>query len=172
MDLNFKACLLSDVKLLSEIAKETFHETFADMNSPEAMAAYQESSFNIEQLKMEVRNPNSLFLFLYSNGILAGYLKVNEYEAQTEFQDKDGLEIERIYLRKGFQSQGLGSSLLEKAVSIATDRNKKYIWLGVWQHNENAISFYKHKGFEKTGSHDFLMGDEQQKDHVMRKELS
>ncbi|MEX0662991.1 MAG: GNAT family N-acetyltransferase [Balneolaceae bacterium] len=171
MDLDFKTCTLSDIELLSEVAKETFHETFADMNSPETMAAYLESSLNNEQLKKEVRNPNSLFLFLYSNGDLAGYLKVNENEAQTEFQDKDGLEIERIYLRKEFQGQGLGSSLLEKAISTANDRNKRYIWLGVWEHNEKAISFYEHKGFKKTGSHDFLMREEQQKDYIMRKDL-
>ncbi|MCW9705454.1 GNAT family N-acetyltransferase [Fodinibius salsisoli] len=172
MDLDFKTCTLSDVELLSEVAKETFHETFADTNSSETMNAYLESSFNKEQLKKEIRNHNSLFLFLYSNGELAGYLKVNEKDAQTEFQEKDGLEIERIYLRKEFQGQGLGSSLLEKAISIATDRNKKYVWLGVWEHNEKAISFYEHKGFAKTGSHTFLMGEEQQIDYIMRKELN
>ncbi|NGP90273.1 GNAT family N-acetyltransferase [Fodinibius halophilus] len=172
MDLDFNTCTLSDIELLSEVAKETFHETFADMNSSETMAAYLESAFNKEQLKKEISNPNSLFLFLYSNGELAGYLKVNENEAQTEFQDKDGLEIERIYLRKEFQGQGLGSTLLEKAISIANNRNKRYIWLGVWEHNEQAISFYEHKGFITIGSHSFLMGEEQQKDYIMRKELS
>src|SRR5699024_8941348 len=113
------------------------------------LAAYLKSAFNKEQLKSEVRNPSSLFLFLYSNAELAGYLKVNENEAQTEFHDKDGLEIERIYLKKKFQGQGLGSSLLEKAIAV-----------------------YEHKGFKKTGSHDFLMGEEQQKDLIMRKVLS
>ena len=172
VDMNFKTCTLSDIELLSEIGKETFHETFVDTNNPEPLAAYLKSAFNKEQLKSEVRNPSSLFLFLYSNAELAGYLKVNENEAQTEFHDKDGLEIERIYLKKKFQGQGLGSSLLEKAIAIADDRSKSYIWLGVWEHNEKAISFYEHKGFKKTGSHDFLMGEEQQKDLIMRKELS
>lgn len=172
MDLDFKTCTLSDIDLLSEVAQETFHETFADTNSSETLAVYLESAFNKEQLKSEVRNPNSLFLFLYNNEKLTGYLKVNENEAQTEFQEKDGLEIERIYLRKEFQGQGLGSSLLEKAISIANDRNKRYIWLGVWERNEQAIGFYEHKGFTKTGSHNFLMGEEQQKDYIMRKELS
>lgn len=172
MDLNFKTCSLSDIKLLSEIAQETFHETFADMNSSETMAAYLDSAFNKEQLKNEVADPNTLFLFLYSDSKLAGYLKVNENEAQTRFQEKSGLEIERIYLRKEYQGQRLGSSLLEKAISIANERNKKYIWLGVWEYNEKAISFYERKGFKKTGSHQFVMGKEQQKDYIMRKELS
>lgn len=172
MDLKFKTCSLSDIELLLEIAQETFLETFAYMNKSETMASYLESSFNKEQLKKEIRNPNSLFLFLYSNGELAGYLKVNENEAQTEFQEKSGLEIERIYLRKEYQGQGMGSYLLEKAISIANEGNKKYIWLGVWELNEKAISFYERKGFKKTGSHQFVMGMEEQKDYIMRKELS
>ena len=36
------------------------------------------------------------------------------------------------------------------------EHNKKKIWLGVWEKNENAIAFYKKMGFVQTGVHSFI----------------
>lgn len=171
MNIEITPCLLSDITQLSEIARETYSETFSDINSPETMSSYIEGAFNTEQLRKEISNPDSLFLFLICEGNTAGYLKLNEHIAQTEFQEPDGLEIERIYLRKDFQGVGLGSTLLDKAIDIAKIKNKSYVWLGVWEQNEQAIAFYEHKGFKKTGYHYFEMGSERQKDYIMRKNL-
>lgn len=56
-------------------------------------------------------------------------------------------------------------------MDIATNLNKKKIWLGVWGKNENAIAFYKKMGFVQTGVHSFYMGDEEQTDFIMTKIL-
>lgn len=171
MDLNFKRCSISDAGVLSKLGKETFYETFADMNDPETMEVYLEEAFSEEQLREEFRHPGSLFYLLNVDGEPAGYLKINEDGAQTEFGDADGLEIERIYLKQALQGRGLGRALMEKAISIAREKEKSYIWLGVWTRHTRAVAFYEHMGFEKAGSHYFLMGAEQQKDHIMRIDL-
>lgn len=77
----------------------------------------------------------------------------------------------RIYIKNSFQKHGLGKHLLNKAIEIALERNKKNIWLGVWEKNENAIDFYKKMGFVQTGAHSFYMGDEEQTDLIMAKTL-
>jgi ribosomal protein S18 acetylase RimI-like enzyme len=59
--------------------------------------------------------------------------------------------------------------LLEQAIDFAKEKQKKYIWLGVWEHNPRAISFYERNGFEKFSSHPFPFGDEVQTDWLMRK---
>ncbi|MFZ7104369.1 MAG: GNAT family N-acetyltransferase [Peptococcaceae bacterium] len=81
------------------------------------------------------------------------------------------LEIERIYVEKEFQGNGLGRVLMNKAIDTACAREKAYIWLGVWERNDKAISFYKKSRFYKTGTHSFFMGSEEQTDFVMRKNL-
>ena len=171
MNIEFVPVTLSDITQLSVLARETYSETFSDMNSAETMATYLNEAFHTEQLNKEISNPDSLFLFLMVEGQIAGYLKLNENKAQSEFQEPDGLEIERIYLKKEFQGHGLGSTLLDKAIDIAITENKSYVWLGVWEHNDHAIAFYEHKGFKITGHHYFEMGAERQKDYIMRKEL-
>ena len=85
--------------------------------------------------------------------------------------DEEALEIERIYIRKKFQRNGLGKFLLNKAIDIAKNQDKKIIWLGVWENNKNAIEFYKKSGFIQSGQHSFYMGSEKQVDFIMKKKL-
>ncbi|MCY8543996.1 GNAT family N-acetyltransferase [Bacillus haynesii] len=171
MTVNIKRCTLEDLHKLQDICYETFNETFKDQNSPENMKAYLEMAFNLKQLEKELSNSSSQFFFVYCNNEAAGYLKVNINEAQSEKMGDESLEIERIYIKSKFQKHGLGKYLFNKALEIAKELNKKKIWLGVWEKNENAIAFYKKMGFVQTDAHSFYMGDEEQTDFIMTKTL-
>ncbi|MFB5196039.1 GNAT family N-acetyltransferase [Bacillus sp. AFS073361] len=171
MTIIIKKCTLEDLHTLQEISYETFNETFKDQNSPENMKAYLERAFNLNQIEKELSNISSEFFFVYFNKEVAGYLKINTKEAQSEEMGDESLEIERIYIGIKFQKHGLGKYLINKAMEIAIERNKKKIWLGVWEKNENAIAFYKKMGFVQTGAHSFYMGDEEQIDFIMTKTL-
>jgi ribosomal protein S18 acetylase RimI-like enzyme len=166
-----KKCTLEDLQELQNISVETFTETFKEQNSPEHLNAYLEKAYNLNQLEKELANHSSQFFFVLFNEEIAGYLKVNTDEAQSEAMDNESLEIERIYVKKEFQKHGLGKQLMNKAVEIAEEQKKKRIWLGVWEENENAIAFYQKKGFVQTGSHSFYMGDDEQVDLIMTKTL-
>ncbi|WP_238446290.1 GNAT family N-acetyltransferase [Desulforamulus ruminis] len=141
------------------------------MNTLFNMKTYLEQAFEINKLRDELSNSSSLFYFLYVDEELAGYLKLNEYEAQTDLNDPQSIEIERIYVTKEFQGKGLGRILLNKAIDTANIRKKSYIWLGVRERNDKAISFYKKNGFYVIGNHPFFMGEEEQTDFIMRKDL-
>lgn len=171
MNINIKKCTLEDSRMLQEISYETFIATFNHQNSPENMNAYLERAFTLKQLEIELANPSSQFFFVYFNQEVAGYLKVNTNDAQSEEMGEESLEIERIYIKSKFQKHGIGKSLLNKAEEIAVERHKKKIWLGVWEKNENAIAFYHKMGFLQTGSHSFYMGDKEQTDYIMTKTL-
>jgi diamine N-acetyltransferase len=171
MTITIKKCTLEDLHTLQEIGYETFNETFKHQNSPENMNAYLDRAFNLEQLEKELSTISSQFFFVYFNHEVAGYLKVNTNDAQSEEMGDETLEIERIYIKNQFQKHGLGKFLFNKAMKMALEGNKKKIWLGVWEKNENAIAFYKKMGFIQTGAHSFYMGDEEQIDLIMTKTL-
>ncbi|AUZ40255.1 MULTISPECIES: GNAT family N-acetyltransferase [Bacillus] len=172
MSVNIKKCSRKDLLILQQLSIETFNDTFKDQNSPENMKAYLERAFNTKQLEKELSNMSSEFFFVYFDHEVAGYVKVNIDDAQSEELGAESLEIERIYVKNNFQKHGLGKHLLNKAIEIALERNKKNIWLGVWEKNENAIAFYKKMGFVQTGAHSFYMGDEEQTDLIMTKTLT
>lgn len=153
---------------LQKIGKQTFYETFAVYNSPENMAHYLETSFSIDKLHEEVTNSDTVFYFAkYDNEIIA-YLKLNIGRSQTELQDHQAMEIERIYVLEAFQGKQVGQLLYEKAISIARTKALHYIWLGVWEENKKAIQFYQKNGFEVFDKHIFILGDDEQTDLMMK----
>ncbi|UQQ37604.1 GNAT family N-acetyltransferase [Paenibacillus polymyxa] len=171
MNVKMIKCSREDVQILQEISIETFNDTFKDQNSPENMQAYLERAFNLKQLDKELANVSSEIFFIYFNEELAGYLKININDAQSEKMGDESLEVERIYIKNKFQKHGLGKHLLNKAIEIALEHHKKKVWLGVWEKNENAIAFYEKMGFVQMGAHSFYMGDEEQIDFIMTKTL-
>jgi diamine N-acetyltransferase len=171
MKLTMNKCTIDDLHLLRELSYKTFNETFRDMNKPSNMKAYLEQAFDIVKMRDELSNSNSLFYFLYADKELSGYLKLNKYEAQTDINDPQSIEIERIYVAKEFQGKGLGKILMNKAINIANNQGKSYLWLGVWEKNERGIQFYKKNGFYVVGKHSFFMGEEEQTDFILRKDL-
>jgi diamine N-acetyltransferase len=171
MSINIIRCNHEDLDVLQVISIETFNDTFKEQNSPKNMKAYLDKAFNTKQLQSELSNDSSAFYFIYSDDKLAGYLKININEAQSEKMTDESLEVERIYIRKDFQKEGLGKHLMNEAIKIALLRNKKIIWLGVWEKNLKAIEFYKKNGFVQTGVHSFHMGDEEQKDLIFNRAL-
>lgn len=166
-----RKCGPDDLDDLREIAIKTFQETFASRNTEATMAAYLSQAFSREKLLGELSNPDSSFYFLHVAGRPAGYLKLNKGEAQTDLQDPASLEIERIYVAEEFQDTGAGRTLLQKAEDVARESGKEALWLGVWEQNDKAIRFYARNGFGKIGVHSFWVGDEEQTDHIMKKEL-
>ena len=170
-DIFLKKCTETDVDILRSLLTKTFSDTFAHLNTPENMELYLNQAFAREQILEELENQNSAFYLIYQDGSPAGCLKVNEAAAQTEIGDPHSLEIERIYVAKEFQGTGIGGRLMDEAVRLASEQKKEYIWLGVWEKNERAIRFYERKGFYRTGSHTFTVGNDEQTDYIMRKDL-
>lgn len=161
-----------DIIALQEISRVTFIETFADKNTAEDMQKYLEEVFSLDAISREVSNPETEFYFAWYENRVIGYLKLNFGGAQTERDDQDAVEIERIYIRKEFHGKQFGLFLLGKAIEIAQAKKAPYIWLGVWEHNTRALAFYRKNGFIEYGKHGFQLGDDLQTDILMKKILN
>jgi len=162
---------LAEAGILAAFSKKTFYDFFAHLNDLSNIDAYSAKAFTLQKMQSELANRDSEFYFAMLNEKVAGYLKLNFNDAQTELQDKKAAEVERIYVSAEHHGKHIGRSLLNFAADIARSRHLEYLWLGVWEHNDKAIGFYKYHGFEVFGSHDFLLGDDLQTDLMMKKVL-
>ena len=169
--MELKKCTLEGLEQLQKISIELFTDTFKDQNTEEDLKNYLEEAYNSVQLKKELTNKNSAFFFLLDNEEIVGYLKLNIGDAQTEDIAENAVEIERIYIKRDRKRKGYGTFLIEKAKQFAKEKNKKVIWLGVWEENLSALSFYKKNGFIQVSSHSFFMGEDEQTDLIMTKTI-
>ena len=158
----------SDLESLMYLSRKTFHEAFHQQNKPENMKEYMDRAFNPAQLMTELENQRSEFYFITDHDRKVGYIKINQSGAQSDLQDDDSIEVERIYVDASCQGKGLGALLINFAKERAEEMNLKYIWLGVWERNKDAIRFYERHGFEVVSSHEFVMGDDVQTDILMK----
>lgn len=162
----------TDVEKLQKIGRQTFSETFADVNSEENMKKYLDESFALEKLTSELKNVSSHFYLAELNDQIIGYLKLNTGDAQTENQNQNALEIERIYVAKDFHGKKVAQALYAQAEQTAEELKATYLWLGVWEKNLRAVSFYTKNGFVQFDTHIFRLGDDEQTDLLMKKVLS
>jgi ribosomal protein S18 acetylase RimI-like enzyme len=156
-----------EVAQLQQISQDTFYEAFAAENTEENMQQYLRENLSIEKLTEELNDEYSEFYFAILDSDVIGYLKVNFGQSQTDIKDDKALEIERIYVLRQFYGRSVGQLLYEKAKQIALEKNADYVWLGVWEHNLRAISFYKKNGFAAFDKHSFILGNDEQTDVMM-----
>ena len=170
--MHIRQLTLADLDQLQSISRTTFHETFAADNSEADMAHYLEYNFSASRLAQALVNPESRFYFAEDDdGNALGYLKTNTGAAQSEPQDPQALEIERIYVLSAHHGQGVGAALYRQARHDAEQQGAPYLWLGVWEHNRSALQFYQKHGFTAFASHTFTLGSDAQTDILMKLDL-
>jgi diamine N-acetyltransferase len=167
-NIEIKKIGINELKQLQEIGRQTFSETFSAGNTEENMKKYLKEGFSEEKLSQELNDPNTAFYFANQDDDIIGYLKLNFGASQTELKDESALEIERIYVLKDFHGKSVGQVLYNKAIDIAKENKARYVWLGVWEENPRAISFYKKNGFVEFDKHIFKLGDDEQTDIMMK----
>lgn len=160
-----------DAEVIADLSQQTFIDSFKDQNKKDNIDKFIKEQFTKPRLIEEVGAPNNIFLLAYKNNRLAGYVRLRENNNPPELQGIETIEVARLYTITEMIGKGIGKALMEESIAIAKAKNKKVIWLGVWEDNERAFSFYTRFGFEKFAEHDFILGDEVQKDWLMKKEL-
>ncbi len=172
MQCNFHKCEIADLDLLVAISRKTFVDAFESDNNPIDFKAYIDAAFDRENIKKQLNNPNSYFYFVFRESQLVGYFKLNVAEAQTDIKVLESIELERIYVLKDFQGNQIGKQMLQKTIEIAVKADKRFMWLGVWENNTNAIRFYQKYNFIKFDTHPYYIGSDKQTDWLMRLDLT
>lgn len=169
-NLHIKAADISSTEVLAEISASTFYETFSGQNSREDMDKYMGEKFSRSQITAELNDKKSNFFIALSKDKPVGYVKL-AVKQPVQLQHQRSMEIERIYVLKEFQDRKIGAALMQFSLAYATEHEFDLVWLGVWEHNPKAIHFYEQWGFEKFGTHIFVLGNDQQTDILMKKDL-
>jgi ribosomal protein S18 acetylase RimI-like enzyme len=120
---------------------------------------------------LEVGHRENIFLLAYLNEEIAGYVKLKDTRLPKGVDSKNAMEIARLYAMSTMIGRGVGKALMQKSIDIALEKKKDTIWLGVWKENKKAIDFYTSWGFSIFGECDFILGNDLQKDWMMKKKL-
>src|ERR1700761_320301 len=103
MEITLRKIQPSEAQTLSALAKQTFYETFVGTCTEEDMDNFLEESFNPQQLKKELEEPDSFNYFALVDNIPAGYIRFKEDYSGLEYMKKwKAIELKRLYVSKEF----------------------------------------------------------------------
>jgi ribosomal protein S18 acetylase RimI-like enzyme len=163
---------VEDARLLAELGARTFSETFAADNTPENMTAYLASSFSLGQQAAELADPHCLFEIAETDGVAMGYALLRSGNVLDDVTGNKPIELVRLYVSRESLGSGVGAALMQACIGEAKQRGYKTLWLGVWEHNNRAQTFYRRWHFHEVGTHVFQLGDDPQTDILMQRSLN
>lgn len=170
-DIFTRPATLKDAELIADLSRQTFYETFASQNTSANMEKFLNEQFTREKLIAEVNEPWLVFFLAFINDEAVGYVKLRDGNVPPELVGQSCIEIARIYSVQHMIGKGVGKKLIQASLDVATQRKKQTLWLAVWKENQRAIDFYERWGFKIFGEQDFVLGDDVQRDWLMKKLL-
>ena len=172
MNITIRRGMPADARLLADLAASTFRETFAVENRPEDMALYVSTAYGVSQQEAELANPEITTLLAEVDGHPAGYAQLRASAVPDCVGGITPLELWRFYVAAPWHGRGIAHSLMKGVEMAARAREAQTLWLGVWERNERAKSFYRKWGFADAGSQLFVLGTDAQTDRIMVRSLS
>jgi ribosomal protein S18 acetylase RimI-like enzyme len=158
MDINIRKCTINDIQEIAKIGPETARATYEQLNMPDEIDHYLSLIYTEDALKEELNDAKSIYYFAETGDQkVAAFMKVNIGNGPPELENKNGLEIQRLYVRSEFKGIKIGQTLMNLAFSIAKENGMGCVWLSVWEYNHQAIGFYHKHGFVKIGSYPFYL---------------
>lgn len=166
--IQIRKALIQDRQSLAALCSITFYDTYHAYNTKENMDLFLEQHFNIDTVSNELNDLSNTFILAVEDEELCGYVKLSESNPPHQLKENEVIEIARIYSVKEKIGKGIGQLLLDESISIAKQKQKQFIWLGVWKENKRAIAFYQKNKFEIFGEHHFILGKDVQDDWLMQ----
>lgn len=160
-----------DASALAEIGHVTFTETWVNNYDADTLKNYLDSTYSADIIREELQRDDIIYLITFDENTVTGFAKLSLSQELGSWITDRCLEIVRIYVLKAYHDRKVGKLLMEKIIELATEEKLESIVLGVWENNHRALAFYGKWGFEKIGTHPFVIGDLIETDWVMRKRL-
>ncbi|MEH6591414.1 MAG: GNAT family N-acetyltransferase [Halioglobus sp.] len=149
------------------MAEKTFRDTFSLETSSSDMALHCKESFSPDIQQREISDPSMVTLLAEIKSQLVGFAQIRLVSSTACVVTKHTSELYRLYVSNEWHGKGVAHKLMPEVFATAAGVKSECIWLGVWEHNSRAVSFYRKNNFEICGEHIFQLGNDPQRDLIM-----
>lgn len=96
-------------------------------------------------------------LLALRDGTLVGYIQLSEVRIPVAGASAADQELFALYVDAALHGQGIGSALMDPALSHPRLKGARNIYLDVWQENRRAVDLYLRHGFRVVGTRDVVI---------------
>lgn len=161
VDLTIRSAHSGDAKLLAKLVI-TVHQIHVD-NQPQRFKPLKaDNPALIDTYNNHLADENKYIYIAEVDAMAVGFVLCVDYvipENPFVYSKRD-FHIDQISVDAEYQGQGVGKSLMEKAMLKAQELNADILTLGVASFNQQAIRFYEKLGFSIQGHRMWLQLEE------------
>lgn len=157
----------TDLAELAELAERTFRATYADHNTAADMNLYCSRHYSVDALAKQLESPDIQLIVSEKDQVLIAFAQLawgNSTDCQAAVRP---VELQRIYVDSDWHGLGVAHELMDDVKDRAIRGGADQLWLGVWDQNDRAVSFYLKIGFDTIGEQTFKLGNDLQRDLVL-----
>ena len=135
---------------------------------------YLNKFYSIENLKLELSDPNAEYYFVFYDSNLVGIFRFIYNKSFNDFQKIKSTYLNRIYLGKNAQGKGVAQQLFHWLETKVKQKGNAMIWLKAMDTQKQALRFYEKQDYKygNTTSLDFeLLHSNLRGMHTMYKQL-
>ena len=172
MSITYRAATPADVPALAELGAVSFIDAYGDLYSDEDLGLFLEQAYSADVIAAEVANPERIYRLAEEDGRLLGYCKLGLNGGfDHDFGDRKVMDLNQLYLRGNTTGKGLGSALMDWAISEAKVRDFDVMALSVYSENYGGQRFYERHGFAKLADIYFMVGNQRDDEYLFALEL-
>lgn len=135
---------VTNIRDLAQLTSEIWHEYWVEILSPEQINYMVEKFQSEKAITQQIAEENYTYFYIEQNNIIAGYIGLSKKE--------NYLFLSKLYIKKEFRHQGIGTQVFEFIKDFALKNNYKKIILTVNKYNSNTIKAYNKWGFKEIDS--------------------
>lgn len=140
MTYNIRIATYDDISEIQNVAKVSWHETYEGIIPADIQNKILNESYNEEMLKKRI-DKSILLVATYDNNIV-GFVNL------SYLLEGNNSMLMAIYILNKYQGIGIGSTLLNEAISnLSINAKEVTIEVEVEKENTSAIQFYQSKNF-------------------------
>ncbi|MBS0284994.1 MAG: GNAT family N-acetyltransferase [Proteobacteria bacterium] len=167
--IDYRAPTPTDGPALDAMARKIWLETFEPFTSPENIAAYFAEAYGPDgKLIRDLPNPDVTWRIACDGAEIVGYAKLVPPFLPDPAMTAGAVQLSQLYVAGSHHGAGIAHVLMDWATDAARMQGAAALLLTVYEANPRAIRFYEKRGFLHIGDYDFPVGDQVDRDLIMR----
>lgn len=158
--ITYRDALPEDRDALVALGRASFDAAFGHLYKAEDLASFLHSAHSPEKVARQIADRRVAYRLAEKGDRLVGYCKLVEGKQFGDHGDaRRPIALSQLYTDPRYTGRGIGSALMNWAMTEARSRRADAIQLSVWAENHDAQRFYARHGFAKIADIEFWVGN-------------
>lgn len=170
--ITYRDAVPADGPRLDAMARASWIDTFAHSCSAADAALYLDQAYGpAGALMRDLSDPAHHFHLAEQAGEIIGYAKLSAPWLPPGVAGPQARQLSQLYVDKAWHGHGIAQVLMGWTIERAREAAAEELLLTVWENNHRAMRFYQRYGFVEIGDYAFPVGEQIDRDLIMRLSL-